>query len=456
MKHIWLWWTKEDLRTELKQVTEEGRAIENVQSEFERLLAPDVSEDATFQSDVNALFDATITLPLRTDYRYVEPSDLAGIRQQRPSDAADTLAVPPLTARSSHIAGAWMGRCVGCLLGKPIEGIRRPALRALLERNQIDEIRDYLWRLPTLETEAGTTPWWPHLPQWRSTAAMPEDDDTNYTVTGMVLVKNKGITFTPADVADCWMQNIPLLHTCTAERVAYRNFTNNVEPPNSALVRNPYREWIGAQIRADFFGYVSLGRPALAAELAWRDASISHMKNGIYGEMWVAAMLAAAAGESDMRRLIEAGLGQIPARSRLAEAVHDVMHWHASGVPYREAVERIHQRWDENSAHSWCHTISNAQVVTLGLLYGEGDFEKTITRAVFPCFDTDCNGATAGSIVGMMLGVEALPEKWTAVMNDTIHTGLAGYHTGKISELSREMFELHRIADAGNTARYAG
>ena len=262
----------------------------------------------------------------------------------------------------------------------------------------------------------------------------------------MALIKAKGIGFSSADMADFWMGNIPILHTCTAERVAYRNFINNIEPPRSAAVRNPYREWIGAQIRADFFGYVALGRPELAAELAWRDASISHVKNGIYGEMWVAAMLAAAPGETHVRRVVEIGLSEIPAKSRLAEGIRDVLNWHAGETPYAETVERIHRRWDESRAHDWCHTISNAQIVTMGLLYGDGDFEKAIARAVFPCFDTDCNGATVGSIMGMMLGAEALPPKWTSVMNDTIHTGVAGYTVGGISRLGEEMCELHTAA----------
>ncbi len=261
---------------------------------------------------------------------------------------------------------------------------------------------------------------------------------------GMQLVHQKGINFTPSDMADFWLENIPLLRTCTAERVAYRNFTNLIEPPDSAIIRNPYREWIGARIRSDFFGYVALGQPELAAELAWRDASISHVKNGIYSAMWVAAMLAAAMNQTDVRRIIEIGLTEIPEKSRLFEAIIEILNRHASGNTYSDTVQYIHQRWNETRAHHWCHSISNAQIVAMGLLYGEGDYEKAITRTVLACFDTDCNGATVGSIMGMMLGAKALPEKWTGVMNDIIHTDLSGYQTTHISKLAKEMFEIHQ------------
>jgi hypothetical protein len=292
---------------------------------------------------------------------------------------------------------------------------------------------------------------------------MPEDDDTNYTVAGFVLMKRKGRDFCSDDVADLWLGDIPLLHTCTAERVAYRNLSNLVPPPASALLRNPYREWIGAQIRADFFGYAAAGNPKLAAEYAFRDAAISHVKNGIYGEMFVAAMIAAAAlegagaagagaagaksggaqeTEAALRRIIDAGLGEIPAACRLAEDVKKAIAWRGQGLGYDQAIGRIHAQWDENIGHHWTHTNSNAQIVVLGLLWAEGDFEKAICRAVEACFDTDCNGATVGSIMGMLLGAQALPQKWIAPLNDTLDTGIAGYNRVSISALAKESCEL--------------
>ncbi|MGC1954732.1 MAG: ADP-ribosylglycohydrolase family protein, partial [Gammaproteobacteria bacterium] len=279
---------------------------------------------------------------------------------------------------------------------------------------------------------------------FRETDCFPGDDDTNYTVAGMALLKQKGIDFTPTDMGQFWLANIPVAKTCTAERVAYRNFVNNIDPPESAIIRNPYRELIGGQIRADVFGYVSLGRPELAAELTWRDASISHVKNGIYGAMWVAAMLATAVTQTDIRRIVEISLTEIPQRSRLFEAVMDILNRHADGLPYADMVDFIHRRWDENHPHHWCHTLSNAQIVTMALLYGEGDYEKAISRAVLACFDTDCNGATVGSVMGILVGAKALPDKWTGVMNDTLRTDLQGYQTASIRALSEDMFQLHK------------
>ena len=238
------------------------------------------------------------------------------------------------------------------------------------------------------------------------------------------------------------MNEIPILHTCTAERAAYRSLVMGIPPPASASYRNPYREWIGAQIRADYFGYANPGNPARAAEWGWRDASISHIGNGIYGEMWVAGMLAAAYVEKDMARIIRAGLAQIPADCRLREDVEMVLELHSVGIRYEDAVEFVHKQWNESNFHDWCHTNSNAQVVAIALLYGGDDFGLAISCAVTPGFDTDCNGATVGSIWGVRHGVEALPSLWTRPIHNRLRTGVAGYHDVAIDKLAEEMVDI--------------
>jgi len=267
----------------------------------------------------------------------------------------------------------------------------------------------------------------------------PSDDDINYTVMGMEVMRRYGADFTPTDMASLWIQQLPALATCTAERAAYRNLIEGWLPPRSATRRNPYREWIGAQIRADFFGYAAPGNPARAAEWAWRDASISHVKNGIYGEMWVAAMLAAAYVLPDWPAVIRAGLAQIPRRSRLHAGIRQIIALHETGVPHEEVIDGIHREWNELTVHGWCHTISNAQIVAASLLYGGDDYATTIALAVAAGFDTDCNGATCGSLWGLKHGEKALPTRWLRPLRNKLKTNLSDYGFMPLDEMARRM-----------------
>ena len=220
-------------------------------------------------------------------------------------------------------------------------------------------------------------------------------------------------------------------------------FTNLVLPPYSASCENAYREWIGAQIRADLFGYICPGDPEAAAALAWKDATISHTQNGVYGEMFIAAMLARAVVSNDIHDVIEAGLGEIPKHSRLFEAIETVLSWYKEDtLSSEDCLGRIHTRFDERVSHDWCHTISNAMICVVGLLWGNADFEKTIGICVCAGFDTDCNAATTGSIVGMMVGSDALPSSWIEPLHDTIKSGIDGFGMMRISDLARRTVEL--------------
>ena len=434
---------------ELQQAADEGKDVSAFTERVKKILEMDEA-DLEKQNLVKAIYNEVQSLPVMNGYKYSEPSDLGTIKVERPIGVELLSGTLPINeVLFDKIYGAWLGRCAGCLLGKPIEGWKRERISGLLKETGnypfkyyiSSDIPEDVKRKYSVENTGGA--YGADLRSWiNNIEYMPEDDDINYTITGLKILQQYGRNFTPDDVAECWLANLPILHVCTAERVAYRNIVDGIYPTESAGFQNPFREWIGAQIRADFFGYVTPGNPELGAEFAWRDAAISHVKNGIYGEMFVAAMLSTAAVSNDIHEIIYSGLSQIPARSRLAERIKLVLEWKKECITWEQALDRIHAEYDEKNGHDWCHTISNAMIVCTGLLFGGLDFEKSISIAVLGAFDTDCNGATVGSIIGMVLGVKALPAKWTAPLNDRVKSGVDGFGFVKISDLVLKTIEI--------------
>lgn len=240
--------------------------------------------------------------------------------------------------------------------------------------------------------------------------------------------------------------DLPILHVFCGERIAYRNITNGIFPPKSAMYRNPFRESLGAQIRGDFYGYINPGDPKTASEMAWRDANVSHTKNGIYGEMFISAMLSAAAVISNVDEVIKCNLSQIPRASRLANAINSLFEWKNLGITLHEVINKIHQLYDEEEPYAQLHTIPNAMVVCAGLLYGENDFEKSLSGTLLGSFDKDCNCATVGSIMGMILGAKSLPEKWIKPLHNQVKSGVDGFGLVNISDLAYRTFQICKLS----------
>ena len=416
--------------TEYNQSIEEGLDIEKYQDLF--LAAAKLPRNKITKQLGDVIFKIIQNAEQKPDYPYIEPSDLEGIQalrkpyDYRPNDICDI---------ASKVHGAWLGRVCGCMLGKTVEGIRTEELIPFLKETGNYPMHRYILRSDINDTIVTNYKYGFINRDYVDTShGMPADDDTNYAVLYQELIEKYGRDFTPYDVAKTWLDYQPKNAYCTAERVAYCNFVKGMLPPESATYQNPYREWIGAQIRGDYFGYINPGNPELAAEMAWRDASISHTKNGIYGEMFVAAMLAVAAATTDRLDILMGGLAQIPHTSRLYAEVLSVIHDHQNGVSREDCFKKIHEKYDEHTAHGWCHTISNAMIVAAALLYGQGDYSRSICMAVEIGFDTDCNAATVGSILGMAYGVSHIPVCWSDPIQDTLHTSIFGIHQVKISE----------------------
>jgi len=436
------WWESyaEDLLVEYRQCVEEGKDVESYRALFEAVHQMPPSAHKARMADV--LYDLQCELPSRADYAYNEPDDLEAIRALRPEWKQAHHALPDNL--EDRVLGAWLGRTCGCLLGKPIEGIRSEALYPLLQESGNWPLHRYIVTSDISDERRQQNPFFtePHRQCWADLVKRaPSDDDTNYTVLYQLLIEKYGRDFTPENVQEAWIAYQSKNAYCTAERVAYCNTVKGYRGHAAAVWQNPYREWIGAQIRGDYFGYINPGDPELAAEMAWRDASISHVKNGIYGEMFAAAMIAQAAVESDIEKTIEAGLAQIPAASRLYESVMKVVDGWRGGMTQQACHEMIHKDWDEHNAHDWCHTISNAMIVAMALLYGEGDYSHSICMAVQSCFDTDCNGATVGSILGMRDGSATVREQWTAPINGKLDTTIFGVGTVELKDMARKTME---------------
>ena len=286
-----------------------------------------------------------------------------------------------------------------------------------------------------------------HIPSSRGNIEyMDRDDDMDFTILGLLALEHAGADISARSIANMWISKMPFAKVYTAERAAYRNFTQSIWPPKSAAHRNPFREYIGAQIRADIFGYVAPGLPERAAQLAFTDASISHEKNGIYGEMFVAAMIAAAFITDKAEEIIAAGLGEIPANCRLARAVRDTLCWCQQESDWEVAWEKIYEHYGHYHA---VHTINNAALVVMGIYYGCKDFELGIVSSVRAGWDTDCNGATVGSILGIVFGAKALPHKWVGVLNNRLISAVSGETDNQISDLAQRTVELIDVIAVG-------
>lgn len=435
--HDWEFYFK-TLSIEYLQCVDEGKDVEKYRSLFESAAAMPDNEYKKKVADV--IFELVGSLPQRSDYTYIEPNDLESIK--RLSGGAKMLPVNPAIV-ADKVTGGWSGRVCGCFLGKPVEGIRKSELDTVLQRTGNYPLAHYIDADDFTDAtfDGITFPLKPRLYP-RDFGRMPTDDDTNYTIMGYEILRRYGRNFTSANVGEAWLQLQTMDPYCTAERIAYKNMIDGYRPPASGEYKNVYREWIGAEIRADFYGYINPGDPVTAADMAYRDARISHVKNGVYGAMWSAAAIASAFSLSSPRDIVENALGVVPKTSRLYEGVKDVIAAFDSGMGADECIDMIRSRYDETNGHGWTHVLPNVMIVTAALLYGDGDYGKTVCLAVGAGFDTDCNGATSGSIVGVMLGKHAMPNKWTDRIADTLESSLEGYSSVSVSEMAKKTLEL--------------
>lgn len=351
--------------------------------------------------------------------------------------AAATLPVT-MTELPSRISGAWLGRCVANTMGKPIEGLTPDEVKVYLDAVGQWPQTGYIPLLDTLPPGVS------HLHESAPFSSagnfedVPRDDDLDWTILGLSLLEDFGEALTTHDIATVWLDKLPFTQTFTAERVAYRNLVRGIPAEQASAVDNPYREWIGALIRADIFGYVNPGRPDLAARQALVDARLSHVQNGIYGELWAAALVATALATSDARVAVETALTVIPQESRLAVSQRELLKLNADGITSSAALDWV----SETLGHyNWVHTVNNAALISIGLLWGT-DFTNSVALTISGGHDTDSSAATVGSVYGALHGLDSIPARLIGTTHVRVRSAVKGFDRIEIAELARRTLAL--------------
>ncbi len=434
---------------EIRDLAARGRAGDVVALARELASVP-ASLDALF-----AFAERLAALPLRDDWPYDEPDDLNGIRAA--SDAARSVvpvgALDPSDA-AARAEAAFVASVCGCMLGKPLEIDPTLAeIRAALEPAGEWPLDDYLTEavVLSLREQQGQ---WPELVRERISHVAP-DDDINYTVLGLVNLEQHGLDFTHEQLLRLWLYNLPVLATFGPERTLLASAAVAALEPGLpqpwplarwATVLNPGTELCGALIRADAYGYACLGDPERAAEMAWRDAAMTHRGTGLYGAMFVAAAIAASPLSSDGLDLFANALRYVPQRSRFAEAVTFALEQVAAATDWLDGYERIHARFGD---YGHCRVLQEVGTL-VNTLHFATDVGDGICKQVMQGNDTDSFGATAGSILGAFFGPGHLEPRWTEPFNDRIHLALAAVWETSLSALAVRMGALPTIGrDAG-------
>lgn len=445
------------LRAHLKTIIAGRRAEGCVVDGLHELLAavPD-SYDA-----LDAFSRRLAYLPLRPDWPYHEPEGIVDIWAEcdpaRPQAPMGSISPADAAARAE---AAFLGSVCGCMLGKPLEiNPTLAELRRALDARGEWPLRDYISRdLVVLPDPAGRDPGdWHRGGRLHDDAAhtcreniryVAPDDDINYTVLGMLNLEQHGLEFTPAQLGQLWLRHLSTRQVWGPERtfllrLGLRHWGEGIVAeeldPTAGVKRwNPHDEMCGAQIRADAYGYACPGDPALAAGLAWRDASLTHRKTGVYAAMFTAAAIAAAFVAKTPLDIFATALQFVPRRSRFFRIVADSFDEVATARDWLEGYERIHGKYREYS-HCRVYQESGTLINTLRFASSIDDgFCKQVSQGN----DTDSYGATAGSILGAFFGPGHLDSRWLAPFHDEIRTGVNYFAERSLLALAKRMGRL--------------
>jgi len=326
----------------------------------------------------------------------------------------------------------WEGELLGNMAGRPCEG--------WTARGGLD------YAVPWADV-AATAPW-------------PGDDDTCFEyLYQQILLQHPSPTF--ADIEDAWLQHVPADNFYIANKQARLLMGYGLSPPDTgSMYCNMHWYAIDSQITTEALGAAVPGLRQRAADLAAQFGSVTNDGYALHAAQFYAAMYADAMFETDVEALVRKGLEVVPLTSRTRWVIEDVLAWHdANPADWRATQTLVYDKYGPGDPageyRGWIESSVNLAMTTMALLYGGGGFTETVEIAVQAGFDADCDPATAGGLIGLMVGTAGLPAIASEVYHVTGMTGLADTTLAEIAAGWRTVAEQQIVA-AGGTIEGAG
>lgn len=297
----------------------------------------------------------------------------------------------------------WAAQLVGAAVGTALEGYTSENLRSFF-----GEIHDYVRKPSTY------------------------NDDITYELSFLEAFYQKGYHVTSEAIAAEWAARIP--SGWSAEDIALKNIMLGIFPPESGYRSNPYREWIGAQMRGVVCGMAAPGNPELSAKLAFRDGVVSHHNNGVIGEIFNGMLAAMAYVERDMRTMVKKAISMLPKDSEYYTVVQFALCQCESFKNQEEAFKACEKKfWQYN----WIHAYPNAAIEVIAMYFSENDFDRCLSMLCMMGQDVDCNAAQVATLFGIAYGLSAISDKWLAPLPEEVLTYVRGHEKTSIETIAR-------------------
>ncbi len=314
-----------------------------------------------------------------------------------PQNSSASTPVPLPADYAARVYAGVLGKIIGVYLGRPFEQ----------------------WPYERIESTFGDLNYYVH--EQVGVPLIVADDDISGTFTFVRAIEDNGgrADITAEQIGWNWLNYIIENRTIlwwgglgyAAEHTAFLRLKAGIMAPESGSIElNGWQvaEEIGSQIFIEGWAFVAPGNPVLAAELARKGASVSHDREGIYGAQVIAVMASQAFIERDLNALIDLALTFIPENSEIARCIADVRAWHQTEPDWRQTRRNIVEKYGYERYGTNCPIVSNHAIVMLGLLYGDDNFSKSLQITCNAAYDTDCNAANVGAILGIKNGLSSL------------------------------------------------